>query len=89
MVRLFLASGRTGFYFAVSREGDVGAGAVMTSISRDPNTVPVAEITRLFVAKTYSRDDVESVQRALRVEALPVSWKNYFRERLESSERHP
>jgi len=26
MVRRFLASGRTGFYLAVTREGDVGAG---------------------------------------------------------------
>jgi MOSC domain-containing protein YiiM len=85
MVRRFLASGRTGFYFAVSREGDVGAGDVITAISRHADTVAVSEITRLFVAKRYSRGDVDSVRRALCVEALPESWKDYFRERLEKA----
>jgi hypothetical protein len=32
--------------------------------------------------KSYSSDDVRSVERALQVEALPESWKEYFRERL-------
>jgi MOSC domain-containing protein YiiM len=83
MVRRFLASGRTGFYFKVCRPGDVGAGDAITTIVRDPNTVAVSEITRLYVAKTYSPDDLDAVQRALRVEALPGSWKDYFRERLQ------
>ena len=83
MVKRFLASGRTGFYVAVSREGEVGAGDDITVLSRDPNAVPVSEITRLYVAKAYSADDVASVRRALRVEALPASWKDYFRERIQ------
>ena len=83
MVRRFLASGRTGFYVAVSQEGDVGAGDEITAISRDANAVPVSEVTRLYVAKTYSADDVAAVKRALRVAALPASWKDYFRERIE------
>jgi MOSC domain-containing protein YiiM len=83
MVRRFLASGRTGFYFAVTREGDVGAGDVVTATSRDPNAVAISEITRLYVATTYSPDDVAAVRRAMQVEALPESWKDYFRERLE------
>jgi MOSC domain-containing protein YiiM len=83
MVRRFLVSGRTGFYFAVAREGEVGAGDEMKVISRDENAVPVSEITRLYVAKRYDQDDVKSGRRALRVAALPESWKGYFRERLE------
>jgi MOSC domain-containing protein YiiM len=83
MVRRFLASGRTGFYFAVAREGEVGANDEIKEISRDENEVPVSEITRLYVAKRYDQEDVESVRRALRVAALPESWKGYFRERLE------
>ena len=51
MVKRFLASGRTGFYLAVTREGEVGAGDEITVMSRDPNAVPVSEITRLFLAK--------------------------------------
>ena len=87
MVRRFLASGRTGFCLAVMREGDVGAGDEIQAIARDPNAVPVSEITRLYVAKRYGDDDVASVRRALRVAALPESWKGYFRERLQKTNR--
>src|ERR1700687_2468559 len=87
MVRRFLASGRTGFYFAVLREGDVGAGDEIQAIARDPNAVPVSEITRLYVAKRYGDDDLASVRSALRVAALPESWKGYFRERLGKTNR--
>jgi MOSC domain-containing protein YiiM len=85
MVRRFLASGRTGFYFAVTREGEVGAGDEIKAVSRDDHAVPVSEITRLYIAKRYDDDDVASVRRALRVAALPESWKGYFRERLEKA----
>jgi MOSC domain-containing protein YiiM len=83
MVKRFLASGRTGFYLAVTAEGEVGAGDEMTLIAQDPNSVPVSEITRLYVAKRYGDSDVTSVRRALGVRALPESWKEYFRQRLE------
>lgn len=83
MVKRFLASERTGFYFAVAREGEVGAGDEIKLVDRDPNHVPVSEITRLYVSKRYGADELSSVQRALRVTALPESWKEYFRERLQ------
>jgi MOSC domain-containing protein YiiM len=85
MVRRFLASGRTGFYLAVTREGEVGSGDEIKVISREDNAVPVSEITRLYVAKRYDDDDVTSVRRAMRVAVLPESWKEYFRERLEKA----
>ncbi len=82
MVRRFLESGRTGFYFAVMREGKVGAGDEIKVISRDDHAVPISEITQLYIAKRYSEGDVASLRSALRVAALPESWKAYFRERL-------
>ena len=83
MVKRFLVSGRTGFYLAVNREGEVGAGDEVRVISRNPNSVPVSEITRLYAEKRYSDADVGWVWRALRVAALPQRWKEYFRRRLE------
>jgi MOSC domain-containing protein YiiM len=83
MVKRFLASGRTGFYLAVTREGEVGADDEIKVIGRDPNGVTVSEITRLYIAKRYADDDVTSARRALRVAVLPESWKEYFRERLQ------
>src|ERR1700738_2807067 len=78
MVRRFLVSGRTGFYLAVTREGEVGAGGEMRGI-RQPrdersNSVTVSDITRLYIAKRYSDDDERLVRHALGVAALPESW---------------
>jgi MOSC domain-containing protein YiiM len=83
MVKRFLANGRSGFYLAVTREGEVGAGDEIKLLARDPQAVPVSEITRLYIAKEFSSADVASLQKALQVAALPESWKEYFRERLE------
>jgi len=85
MVKRFLDSRRTGFYLAVSREGDVGAGDEIKEISRDPQGVSVADITRLYIEKRYSAADIELLQRALTVEALPNGWKDYFRERSQTA----
>ena len=82
MVKRFLAAGRTGFYMSVAREGEVGPGDEIEVIARDANTVPVSEITRLYVAKHWVDHEQASVVRALQVVALPDSWKNYFRDRL-------
>jgi MOSC domain-containing protein YiiM len=82
MVKRFLASGRTGFYLAVTREGEVGAGDDIKQIARDSNAVPVSEITRLYITKRFNNEDVDSLRSALQVAALPESWKAYFRERL-------
>lgn len=82
MVKRFLASARTGFYVAVTREGEVGAGDDIRLLSRDANGVPVSEITRLYVAKRFAPEDLGSLRRAMKVDALPESWKGYFRERV-------
>jgi len=83
MVKRFLASRRMGFYVAVTREGEVSAGDEFKVIAHDPNAVPVGEITRLYIAKRYGVDELNSVRRALQVAVLPESWKEYFRERLQ------
>ena len=83
MTKRFLASGRSGFYLAVTREGEVGVGDQIYLIHQDPNAVPVSDITRLYVAKRYGADEIAAAERALELEALPESWKRYFRDRLE------
>ena len=44
--RMFLASGRTGFYLRVLEEGEVGAGDAITLVSREPGEITVLEATR-------------------------------------------
>ncbi|HEY9624660.1 MAG TPA: MOSC domain-containing protein [Crinalium sp.] len=79
MVKRFLASRRTGFYFSVLQEGEVGAGDTLELISRDANNITVADITRLYVRE---QTDPGLLQRAAHLEALPESWRDYFQEQL-------
>jgi MOSC domain-containing protein YiiM len=83
MVKRFLLSARTGFYVAVTREGQVAAGDEIKLLARDPYAVPVSEITRLYVAKRFSEADAATVRHSLEVTAFPESWKEYLRERVE------
>ena len=82
MVKRFLASGRSGFYLAVTREGDVGAGDEMKLLSRDPNGVSISEIVRLYTMKSFGDAEVAVVERASRVAAFTESWKEYLAERV-------
>jgi MOSC domain-containing protein YiiM len=82
MIRRFLLSGRTGFYVAVAREGEVGAGDEVRRTAQDPDGIPVSEITRLYLKKNYTAEDLARVEQALKIAALPQSWKGHFHERL-------
>ena len=81
IIKRFLASERTGFYFAVLTEGEVRAGDDMALIERSKQNVKVSEITQL-----YSRDkyNVELLRRAVKLEALPENWTSYFQKRLDT-----
>lgn len=79
IIKRFLASRRTGFYFEVLKEGEVGAGGTIRRISRDSHGVTVADITHLYANKA---GNVELLHRAVQVEALPESWRAYFRARI-------
>jgi MOSC domain-containing protein YiiM len=80
IIKRFLASGRTGFYFSVLEEGDVGAGDEFAIIKKDPARVRVADITRLYA---WDKNNRELLQRAIDLEALPASWRDYFEQRMQ------
>lgn len=80
ILRRFLASGRTGLYFAVLREGDVRAGDAIDLTMRDEHNVTVSDITRLYA---HEKTDLETMRRAVEVQALPESWRAYFQEKIE------
>jgi MOSC domain-containing protein YiiM len=82
MVKKFLTSRRSGFYVAVSREGEVGAGGEIKEVARDKYHVSIADIVRLYVTKRFTSADAEVISRAVQVEAFPESWKAEFAERL-------
>ncbi len=80
IVKKFLASERTGFYFAVLQEGEVGAGDPIEVIEKTDDSIRVSDITRLY---TREKHNLGLLRRAVEVEALPESWKNYFHERID------
>jgi MOSC domain-containing protein YiiM len=79
MVKRFLKSRRTGFYCAVLREGEIGAGDAIHYLSRDDGSVTVADVTRLYA---FDKQDRAGLRRASDAQSLPESWRAYFRERL-------
>ena len=80
IIRKFLVSGRPGFYFRVLKEGEVGAGDPIELISRDKNSITVKDIVRLYV---HDKEDIETLQRATKLEALPKDWRDHFRQQLD------
>ena len=81
IIKRFLVSERTGFYFSVLKEGEVGAGDELELLERNASGVRVVDITRLY---TSERDNVDLMRRAIATEALPDSWRQYFLKRINS-----
>jgi MOSC domain-containing protein YiiM len=66
IIDTFSASGRSGIYFSVVREGKLQAGDEMELVHRDPERFSIADMLQL-----YSSPNRETVERALRVETMP------------------
>ena len=79
IVKRFLASERTGFYFAVLQEGEVGVGDSIELIERSKDRFRLSDITALY---THEKNNLGLLRRAIEVGALPESWKSYFQHRL-------
>ncbi len=79
IVKRFLQSGRSGFYLAVLKEGEVTAGDSIEYLKRDEHGVTVADIVNL-----YGRDatNQELLRRVSDLPSLPENWRDYFRKRL-------
>jgi MOSC domain-containing protein YiiM len=83
ILRRFLQSGRTGFYFSVLEEGEVGVGDQLELLQKNSEGVKVSDTTRLYVSDKH---DAALLRRAIETEALPENWRGYFLERLKKLE---
>ena len=79
IIERFLASGRSGFYFSVEQEGEVGQGDSIEFVARNQNGISIIEMNQLFVRDKYNR---ALLQKAIATAALPESWREYFLPRL-------
>ncbi len=78
MIKRFLLSGRSGFYFKVVEPGELSKDSTVECLKRDENGVSIADLQRLFLGHLYDED---LLHRALNVEALPKSWKETLKQK--------
>ncbi|MBV8071708.1 MAG: MOSC domain-containing protein [Acidobacteriaceae bacterium] len=77
MVKHFWKSGRSGIYFSIVEEGDVGAGDPIERLSRGPEAITIADVVRLYRGDETSPEILERAMRA----PISGSWKEEIRER--------
>lgn len=79
MVKMFMKSGRTGFYLAVTREGEVEAGDSVHPDPRAGHSLTVADIASLYASDSENQ---QMLILAAKLPGLPESWRDYFKKRL-------
>ena len=79
-LKAFIASGKTGFYLRVLREGEIQSGDVVEVESINATAPSVAQVHSLYY---LDRNNVRGMRTALRCEALSPAWKNEFTNRLQ------
>lgn len=79
VVKAMLQSGHSGYYLAIAREGDVGAGDTVELLSQDPRKVRIADLTPLL---TGGPAPVETLRRAMELETITPYWRGKVARRL-------
>lgn len=79
IMKRFLQSKRTGFYLAVTREGEVEEETAIEFIEKQESGVTITDIVNLYSVDSQNQ---ELLRHATELRALPQSWKDYFRKRL-------
>ena len=69
MVKRFFRSGRTGFYLAVIKEGELTAGDEIERVPTDRSAVTIPEVVTLYTSRN---GDGALLQRAIATPALPL-----------------
>lgn len=72
IIKKFMDSGRWGVYFRVIKEGTFQAGDAVLKIFENPEKITVKELYELKAGKL---SDPEKIKRALKIPALPPSWR--------------
>jgi MOSC domain-containing protein YiiM len=83
IIKRFLMSERSGIYFSVLKEGEVGTGDEFELLEKNASGVRVVDVTRLY---SSDKKNVDLLRQAIASDALPSSWREYFQKRLEGLE---
>lgn len=75
IIERFLNSGRSGIYFSVIEEGELGAGDEIKLAERAQDEVTIADFVRLFLGQTT---DQTLLEKAAALPNLPTFWRKRF-----------
>jgi MOSC domain-containing protein YiiM len=84
MIEDFVNSERSGFYFSVLEEGEVGAGDQFHFLGGETPTLTIAEANRLYLPAS---SDPELLLRGTEVKSLPESWRERYRMKLDAIQK--
>jgi len=79
LIKRFIASSRPGFYVAVTREGQIGAGDPVEYLERAAPSMSVHDIFLLYFDDRGKHDEL---RRAAEIAGLAPGWKEHFRKRV-------
>ncbi|MGH9697356.1 MAG: MOSC domain-containing protein [Bryobacteraceae bacterium] len=77
MIKLFWKSGRSGIYFAIAKEGELGTGDEIELVEEHPARVAVADVVRVYKRETTDPEMYARVMQA----PIAGSWKEEIQER--------
>jgi MOSC domain-containing protein YiiM len=83
MIVKFWSSGRSGFYFSVIKEGELGTGDLIERAAVGPGGVSIAEVLHLAAGLEPDRAQLKRVLRS----PLPDQWKLNFSNRFAGTAR--
>jgi MOSC domain-containing protein YiiM len=72
IIKRFLTSGRTGFYFRVITEGGIQAGDPIVAVARATHSPIISD----------DKNDLEGLRRISNVTTLPEDWRDYFKQQI-------
>ncbi len=82
-VKLFLRSGRTGFYLKVIQESEVNIADTFNKINNGPEQMTVQEINHLLY---FDKKNIQMARKALKIPALSPGWKGSFQDMVEKQD---
>ncbi|HEX5186547.1 MAG TPA: MOSC domain-containing protein [Nitrososphaeraceae archaeon] len=76
IIKKFLGSEKSGIYFKVIKEGEIGVDDNIRLIKKDNSNVTIKNIVELI--KKDDKDSMILMEKAIKVSDLPTGWKHYF-----------
>ncbi len=82
VLRHMIETGHTGFYFTISREGELQAGDAIEHLDRPDGALPIATLNRLYRDEAI---DAATLRKAADAPGLPMMWREWLHQRAQQA----